>query len=621
MGGSEDVLTGDGLLRMIFEESIIGITVIGPDRRVLVANAAIRRMFGYTEAELATMRVTDVIHPGEVDEVIARFQELMTGARDSYQVERRYRRRDGSEFWGRLLVSIHRGERPLIIGMLEDITARRETVHALGERVKELTCLHRTARLMLDQQLTSADRLQRVVELLPPAMQHVDRAAASIRHGETTYVTPAYEDARRRVSASFETADGKQGEVTVAYREESSDAGGDPFLAEERALLGSVADMMRASLDHEIAMRAMREANERLNLALTTAGMGFWEWDLRTNRVRWSTQLARMAGVEGELVGEFLQFSHHVHPDDRPILEEWLERAAREESTRGTELRLGPGDGGWRHMLVNTGRFRDDDGRPARVIASVLDVTERRALEESLRQAQKLEALGRVAGGVAHDFNNLLSVMLGGADVLRMEMAPDHKWRELVDDMCTAAENGAALTRQLLAFSRKATYQAAAVDVNALVRRSESLLARLAGKRVKVTLALADDAGRVWADPGQLEQVVMNLIVNARDALGDGGGAITVGTAVAAADLVARARLEPGRYTRITVSDSGPGIPPEVLPRLFEPFFTTKELGKGTGLGLAVVASVARQWSGAVVVDSAPGQGATFHVLLPQLAA
>ncbi|MBZ0237825.1 MAG: PAS domain S-box protein [Deltaproteobacteria bacterium] len=145
MGGSEDVLTGDGLLRMIFEESIIGITVIGPDRRVLVANAAIRRMFGYTEAELATMRVTDVIHPGEVDEVIARFQELMTGARDSYQVERRYRRRDGSEFWGRLLVSIHRGERPLIIGMLEDITARRETVHALGERVKELTCLHRTA--------------------------------------------------------------------------------------------------------------------------------------------------------------------------------------------------------------------------------------------------------------------------------------------------------------------------------------------------------------------------------------------------------------------------------------------------------------------------------------------
>jgi PAS domain S-box-containing protein len=485
----------------------------------------------------------------------------------------------------------------------------------------ELVALRRATRVLLDDTLTACDRLQAIADLLPGLFRFPDSATASVRYGDEIRTTAEHATTAWVLTSWFETSDGVRGELEVAYHDVHPLAQHGPFLAEEAELLASLGELLCGSIDRGLATAAMREANERLNLALDTAGMGFWEWDLRRNRVRWSRQLAAMAGLEGEQVGEFLEFSHFVHDDDRDGLRSWLENAASEEITRGRELRLRRADGGWRPLVAHTGRVRDEDGKPIRLLASLFDLTERRALEEGLRHAQRLDAIGQVAGGVAHDFNNLLTVLMTGVDVIRASAAPDHPWRAQLDDMHHAVESAAALTRQLLAFSRHATFQAEAVDLSALVRRMQSLLQRLAGKQMRVELALDPAAGSVWADPTQLEQVLMNLVVNARDAVGDDGGMITVAITVADAELVARAGLAAGRYALVSVEDTGPGIPPEIVGRVLEPFFTTKEPGRGTGLGLAVVSSVARQWNGAVVIDSPAGAGATFHVLFPQLAA
>lgn len=265
-------------------------------------------------------------------------------------------------------------------------------------------------------------------------------------------------------------------------------------------------------------------------------------------------------------------------------------------------------------MVAKAMITRTPEGGASRVVAALIDVSERRVLEEGLRQAQKVEALGQLASGVAHDFNNLLSVALPNADLLRAEIPPDHPWHPLAEELYEACERGKALTTQLLTFSRQATFTPARVDLSRLVTRMKPLLARIAHHPLELVHDLDPAAGEIWADPTQIEQVLLNLVVNARDAM-PGGGTIVVRT------FTARRSAAPGPYAGLEVRDRGPGVPPELTDRLFEPFFTTKPPGKGTGLGLAVVSATARQWQGLVEVDSEPGAGATFRVLFPRLPA
>jgi two-component system cell cycle sensor histidine kinase/response regulator CckA len=480
----------------------------------------------------------------------------------------------------------------------------------VDERVKQLTALHRAAGLLLEAQGSESTLLRQLIALLPPAMQFPERATASLRYGGAEVATPGHTLTPCTMAETFQTADGQRGEVVVAYRDPppSLESGAPAFLPEEVALLASITDMVRVALDRRHAETAILVANDRLNLALSTAGMGVWEWDLVTGAVHWSEQMSRMVGIDHELNGKFFDFAGYVHPEDRSHLEQRLRRAAGGDELRGVELRLRRPDGTWRPMTANMRILRDRGGQPVRVVAALLDLTERRALEESLRQTQRIEALGQVASGVAHDFNNLLTVLLTGTHVLLDDLPADHPHREIVEDMRIASESGSALTDQLLAFARQGTFRPAAVALNPTVMRLEPLLARITRSRIKLRVELDPRAGSVWADPAQIEQVIMNLVVNARDASPD-GGVVTVSTGVT------------DSYAVIAVRDTGPGIPPELQARIFEPFFTTKETGKGTGLGLAVVAGVARQWEGQVRVESAPGIGATFRVLLPQLAA
>jgi signal transduction histidine kinase len=258
-----------------------------------------------------------------------------------------------------------------------------------------------------------------------------------------------------------------------------------------------------------------------------------------------------------------------------------------------------------------------DPGRTL-IRGSITDITERRQLEEQLRQSQKMEAVGRLAGGVAHDFNNLLTVITLSSHMLLDMMTPGPQ-ADQVKDIADAAERASALTRQLLTFGRKDLLAPKVLDINAAVRDAESMLRRLIGEDIRVAVELDPDAWPVTIDPGHLAQVLMNLSVNARDAMPRGGSVVirTLNVEAAHGDGGGTGEDEARRRVCLRVSDTGIGMPPELLARVFEPFFTSKGAGKGTGLGLAVVHGIVEQSQGRIEVESEPGRGTTFSVYLP----
>jgi two-component system cell cycle sensor histidine kinase/response regulator CckA len=259
------------------------------------------------------------------------------------------------------------------------------------------------------------------------------------------------------------------------------------------------------------------------------------------------------------------------------------------------------------------------DGRPARVVLAT-DLTEKVKLEEQLRQAQKMEAVGRLAGGVAHDFNNLLTAISGNAQLLRTELEPGDARVEEVDEILLAGERAATLTRQLLAFSRRQVLQPRALNLNESIDELRSMLGRLIGEDILLRTVLDPDLGLVRADPGQLTQVLVNLAVNARDAMPK-GGTVTIETRNVTLDrtfAAAHEGVQPGPHVMLSVSDTGAGMDAETQAHLFEPFFTTKEVGKGTGLGLATVYGIVRQSDGSIDMRSEPENGSTFEICLPR---
>ncbi|MCX6894584.1 MAG: PAS domain S-box protein [Verrucomicrobia bacterium] len=265
--------------------------------------------------------------------------------------------------------------------------------------------------------------------------------------------------------------------------------------------------------------------------------------------------------------------------------------------------------------------LKDERGEITHFIAVKQDITQRKLLEEEFRQSQKMEAFGQLAGGVAHDFNNILTVIQGGAALLQMNLTAEDK-DQAIQQIAQAAKRAAGLTSQLLSFSRRQIMHARPVDLNESVTAMGKMLQRLIGENITLQTRLLPGGAPVHADPGMIEQILLNLAVNARDAMPAGGQLgitlenLTLTPAAAALHHLART----GNFIRLTVQDTGAGIPPEILPRIFEPFFTTKDIGKGTGLGLATVHGIIQQHHGWVQVESEPGKGSTFHVFLPRLA-
>ena len=363
----------------------------------------------------------------------------------------------------------------------------------------------------------------------------------------------------------------------------------------------------------------LAETEERFRLLVENISDMIFVTD-RDGTVRYaSASVERVLDVEPEaLAGEALL--ERVHPDDRvPLGDVLAELASEPGAVRSHEHRLRHRDGSWRPVESTLHSLLDRPGVGGIVIAA-RDVADRKRLEAQLLQAQKMESVGRLAGGVAHDFNNLLTVILGTTVVSLEQLPHGSSVREALEDTLRAAERAADLTRQLLAFSRRQILQPRLLDVNELVRNAEKLLHRVIGEHITLQTVLAPELWPVRADPAQLEQVLMNLVVNARDAM-PLGGRLTIRTARVPSEPHRDGTFgsaPPGEHVLLEVGDTGEGIGPDVQDRIFEPFFTTKELGKGTGLGLATVLGIVEQSGGVVRMSSEVGIGTSFAIYLPR---
>ena len=370
------------------------------------------------------------------------------------------------------------------------------------------------------------------------------------------------------------------------------------------------------------AEQALEQQRASLEKAQEIGHIGSWVAELDgSDRLGWSAESHRIFGVPaGEFDGSSTAFFALVHPDDRAAVQAASDAAAAGLQLYDIEHRVVRPDGSPRWVHEKAAILRDPQGRPLRMIGTVQDITDRRQLEDQLRQAQKMEAIGRLAGGIAHDLNNALTTIAGYAELALGEVAPDHAARADVEEIRRAAERAGSVTRQLLAFSRKQLLQPRVFDLNETIAAISRLLARLLGADVEVQTRLSSDALPVLGDPGQVEQAVINLAVNARDAMPE-GGKLTLATGRETVDepfARSHAPMPAGPYVVLRVSDSGHGMPRETQVRIFEPFFTTKDVGKGTGLGLSMVYGTLKQSGGFIFVDSELNRGTTFRLYFPE---
>jgi two-component system, cell cycle sensor histidine kinase and response regulator CckA len=376
---------------------------------------------------------------------------------------------------------------------------------------------------------------------------------------------------------------------------------------------GQMFRLVGTVLDVTEPRKARRDANRIarfLKEAQSVANVGSWVWETSTGLIDWSTEMKHIFGIHPDADIDIETFLSMVHPEDRPKLGHYRDLLKANGIGGPIEMRITRTDGSLRHTLVQAKRFDDEAGGPLRFLGTVWDITERKQLEEQLRQSQKMEVVGRVAGGVAHDFNNLLTVISGNADLLLEETA-DERLHRIRD----AAEVGAALTRQLLSFSRQAVVKPAAMDLNAAIRDIVRIAGRLIGEDVSIKLELAEKPAVIMADRGQVQQILLNLAVNARDAMAKGGEVFYSTREVPGNPL--NVGTEPARWVELKVRDTGKGMDAATRQRALEPFFTTKEPGKGTGLGLSTIADIVAQMKGSIAIASEPNRGTTVTIRFP----
>jgi PAS domain S-box-containing protein len=380
----------------------------------------------------------------------------------------------------------------------------------------------------------------------------------------------------------------------------------------------SVARILFAEQQQKQAAQDLEESNALLKSVFEGTGDALFIKDLEGRYVIVNQTYADLLKLRsGDLTGKTV--SELIDSDTARLLTEQDAVVVQEGTSKLFEYDVVL-HGKTYSFLTTKAPHRDASGNIVGVIGVVRDVTEYRHMEERLRQSQKMEAIGTLAGGVAHDFNNLLMVISGYSSVLADALAGDQKLSGHVDQILKAGERAASLTRQLLAFSRKQTIQPAPLHLNQIITGIEKLLHRLIGEDIRVVTNLAADLGMVLADAGQMEQVILNLAVNSRDAMPKGGELIFETRNLELRDSVARANnLMPGRYIEFLVKDTGTGMDLSVQTRLFEPFFTTKPTGKGTGLGLSTVYGILRQANGHISFTSQPGHGTTFRIFLPRI--
>jgi PAS domain S-box-containing protein len=626
--------------RSFFDNAPAGNCITAPDGRLIRVNPAFCALLGYSPEELQSGSFATITHPDDV----ARSQEcaraLLAGEIRICTIDKRYIRRDGRPVWARVTTCLQRDAdgRPLhFLTHVQDMDDRKraeETLRVSEERSRRMAEELQEAQARLEHVVTSSPAVLHSLALDGRILK-ANWVSRNIERllGFTVEeaLAPGWWDAHVHPEDLPRVLAEKEGLFTTGYLLEEyrfADKKGEyRWIRAELRLLrndsGEPAEVIGSWTD----VTARKEAELRI------------VENEKQYRLLFESNPQPMYVIDDETLA-FLAVNDAAVHHYGFTREEFLGMKATE--LRPAEdvpdfLRAIEGPAGrLRADVVGVFRHRKKDGAVVQMevarspiefrgrpcwLVSTADITEKLRLEAQFLQSQKMESMGRLAGGVAHDFNNLLGVITGYGDLLKRKVAGDVRLRRYVDEIGKAAERATGLTRQLLAFSRKQVLLPRILDLNAAVGETEKMLRRVIGEDVQLVTVLDEHLGQVKADPGQIDQVLMNLAVNARDAM-PRGGRLTIETANVSFDDEAGRGLpsvKAGRYVMLAVTDTGHGMTAEVRARVFEPFFTTKEVGKGTGLGLATVHGIVTQSEGHIDLESTEGKGTTFRIYLPRV--
>ena len=399
-------------------------------------------------------------------------------------------------------------------------------------------------------------------------------------------------------------------------------AGAADYLIKDQIDAGQLERSILHSLERSQTLEALRQSEERYAIAVRGAREGIWDWDLLSNQVYFSPRWKEMLGFSDSEIGHSPdEWFSRIHPENiGQVKAELTAHLAGLIPSFQSEHRMRHRLGHYLWMACQGLAIRDQvSGKATRLAGSQSDITEQLSLEAQFRQAQKMESVGQLAAGVAHDFNNILTVIQGHADLMMGLPELTEKAHEPLREISAATRRASNLTRQLLTFSRRQIIQPKPLDLNEVIANIATMLQRILGEDVSLEFKSEADLPAIFADAGMMEQVVMNLALNSRDAMPDGGHLILETTSVVLSELKAQQNREarPGHFVALSVSDSGCGMDEATLSKIFEPFFTTKEVGHGTGLGLATVYGIVKQHEGWIEVESQPGEGTTFRIFFP----
>jgi signal transduction histidine kinase len=483
--------------------------------------------------------------------------------------------------------------------------------------------LHRIAALLQQHTGETGALLEELVALLPEVFPGTPGIGARIQYGQLSRETPGWNGSVPEFSAGCGTRDGTAGrlEVTRAGRSEGRAC----LTAGQQHFLLSVAVMLQAELDRRAEAALRRRAEDMLSLARSTAGFASWEWELRSNTVQVIDPHGWLGGLGSDDAPDtFGRLRQAIHPEDRLAFDQAIDQLLTDPSRPDrceAEFRVARPDGRSRWVAGRARLQRDPEGRPERVIGTALDVTGIRQLEDQLHQMQRIQQVGRIAATSVHDLNNYLMAIGGFAEILMGRTRRESPSHPLIQEILRATEKAAELSMDLLNLTHNRSLMPAWVDPNKIIERMKGLIVRLLGSEIELVVSLEPDASPVRVDPDRLEQVLLSLVTNARDAMPT-GGTLTIRLEridLRNGDRLAPRGILPGAYATIAVIDTGKGMDEATQARVFEPFFTTKPPGEGSGLGLSVAKTMIEQSGGHIVLGSAPGAGATFTIFLPRL--
>jgi two-component system cell cycle sensor histidine kinase/response regulator CckA len=603
-------------LRHVFEKSQVGIVLLSLDGKIVDCNSSFSTFLSCPKSELIGTPIRDWVHGEQSDEAERLFNLLIT-TKTAYRAERKYVRRDEQEVWGMISASLIEGkekEPGFVLFMVEDVTEARRAHEALARseaRLRRLVqsdvigilfwdldgTIKNTNNAMLQMLGYNSEEVTQVkwTEITPAEFRHAD--ADAVQQVRETGVFRSYEK-------EYIRKDGSRVPVMI---------GGALFEGQSTEGVAFVLDLSDLRKAQQEIMRLARivETTDDAVISLSVEG------DILT----WNRGAEHLYGYKAlEIIGK--PFLTLFPADGSKEAKRLIETVKRGKTLDHFEAILVTRSGQTKPVSLTVSPMRDSSGNLIGSSTMARDLTAQRhaqELERQFRQAQKLESLGRLAGGIAHDFNNILTVIGSYAQLAHSDLPADSPVRNHTQQIVKATDRAAGLTRQMLAFSRKQLLAPKILDLNHVIEDTVDMVKRLIGEPIRVAFHAEEHIWPINADPDQMTQVLLNLCVNARDAMPE-GGRLTIETKNIEIRLGFKgANLSPGHYVTLSVTDTGIGMRREVQERIFEPFFTTKEVGKGTGLGLATVYGIVKQSGGDIVVSSEPGDGSRFELFFPRV--